>query len=360
MTPQTKRIGGIVLGLLVVITIGVGGFVAIDRLSTDEPTTTAPVATVDLARATVTRTDLIETETLEGSLRFRDPGTVFASAAGTITGLPEGGSVLGRADVAYEINGVPVVTFIGDRPAWRTLEDGVANGPDVEQVETNLAALGFDDAGEMTVDEEFTASTTAAIESWQESLGREVTGVLTAADVVFVAAPVRVGAPLTEIGATVAPGSPVFATSARDHEVIVLLDADRQDLLVPGDAVELELPDESTATATVASVSRVVTTDGEGPEARRVVEVTIDLADESFAGDLDATPVDIDVETSRAADVLAVPVEALLALAEGGYAVEVDTGDGSQFVAVETGTFADGLVEVTGDIAEGDTVLVPE
>ncbi|MGA9276576.1 peptidoglycan-binding protein, partial [Ilumatobacter sp.] len=352
--------GGIVLAVLVIVAVGVGGFLAIDRFSDDEPTTTEPVATVDLAEATIVRTDLIEYETLEGLLQFRDPGTVFASAPGTITALPEGGSVLGRGDIAYELNGSGVVTFIGDRPAWRTLEEGVANGPDVEQLETNLARQGFDDEGEMTVDTEFTPSTAAAIEAWQESLDREVTGLITPADIVFISAPVRVGSSFTETGATVAPGSPVFGTSARDHEVIVLLDADRQDLLVPGDEVDLELPDGTMTTAVVSTVSRIVTTDGEGPDARRVVEVTIDLEDESFAGDLDATPVDIDVETSRAASVLAVPVEALLALAEGGYAVEVDTGEGSRFVAVETGTFADGLVEVSGDIAEGDTVLVPE
>jgi multidrug efflux pump subunit AcrA (membrane-fusion protein) len=69
------------------------------------------------------------------------------------------------------------------------------------------------------------------------------------------------------------------------------------------------------------------------------------------------------VVTSAAEGVLAVPVDALMALAEGGYAVErVGTGpDGaSELVAVELGAFADGWVEVTGDVAEGDQVEVPE
>ena len=101
---------------------------------------------------------------------------------------------------------------------------------------------------------------------------------------------------------------------------------------------------------------------GEG-ESRRVVEVRIDLADESLAAGIDEAPVDVDVASSTAEAVLAVPVEALLALAEGGYAVEVvasDGGEGStRLVAVEVGTFADGLVEVTGDVAPGDVVVVP-
>ena len=32
--------------------------------------------------------------------------------------------------------------------------------------------------------------------------------------------------------------------------------------------------------------------------------------------------------------------------------------EAGELIAVETGTFADGLVEVTGDVAEGDSVVV--
>ena len=54
------------------------------------------------------------------------------------------------------------------------------------------------------------------------------------------------------------------------------------------------------------------------------------------------------------------PVEALLALAEGGYAVEVDDGGAAtHLVGVELGVFADGWVEVTGDVEAGDQVVVP-
>ena len=59
-------------------------------------------------------------------------------------------------------------------------------------------------------------------------------------------------------------------------------------------------------------------------------------------------------------DVLTVPVGALVALAEGGYGVQVVQGSTSRYVAVKTGMFAGGQVEVSGDgIAEGVTVGVP-
>jgi hypothetical protein len=67
----------------------------------------------------------------------------------------------------------------------------------------------------------------------------------------------------------------------------------------------------------------------------------------------------VDVQTSRADDVLAVPVEALLALAEGGYGVEVVDAPGrTHLVGVDTGTFADGWVEVSGtDVSVGLEVV---
>jgi hypothetical protein len=58
--------------------------------------------------------------------------------------------------------------------------------------------------------------------------------------------------------------------------------------------------------------------------------------------------------------VLTVPVAALLALAEGGYGIEVVEGTTTRIVAVETAMFADGRVEVTGrGLSEGMKVGVP-
>jgi membrane fusion protein, multidrug efflux system len=54
-----------------------------------------------------------------------------------------------------------------------------------------------------------------------------------------------------------------------------------------------------------------------------------------------------------------VPVSALLALAEGGYGVEIIDGDNAYIVPVRTGMFAAGRVEISGDaITDGVTVGV--
>ncbi len=92
-----------------------------------------------------------------------------------------------------------------------------------------------------------------------------------------------------------------------------------------------------------------------------VFEVTISLDDPAVASGLDEAPVDVLVVTDSAIGVLAVPVTALVVLAEGGYAVEVDAGGGAtRLVGVEVGFFADGLVEISGaDLVAGDRVVVP-
>jgi multidrug efflux pump subunit AcrA (membrane-fusion protein) len=89
------------------------------------------------------------------------------------------------------------------------------------------------------------------------------------------------------------------------------------------------------------------------------VPVTIDVDDPSGLPAIDAAPVVVEVVTDRRDGVLAVPVNALVALLEGGYAVEIVEDDGShRYVRVDPGLFQDGMVEVTGEGLEaGDTVV---
>jgi hypothetical protein len=353
-----RRAGTIIGSLILLAAIGVGGWWAIDRFAEDEETPEADDE-VELVAVPVVRTDLVDRETLDGTLRYGDPGQLVTRLPGTITMLPDVGDVLARGDTAFEIDGEPVVVMFGRRPAWRTLADGIDDGPDVVQLEANLILLGYGDE-DFDADEEFTDVTADLVSEWQADLEVDDDGVVDLGRVVFLPTAVRVADLVLDVGGVVAAGSPVLQTSSTQRQVQVWLDADRQDLLDIGDRVDVELPDERRTTGTVAEVGDVVTTLGTGPEARRVIEVTIRLDDASVVGDLNEAPVDVEVVSEEATDVLALPVDALLALAEGGYAVQVPDADGtSRFVAVDIGAFADGLVEVTGDIAEGDLVLVP-
>lgn len=352
-----RRTTGLVTIILLLIAVGVGGWWAIDRFSDDEADA-EPTEEVQVTAVEVRRADLVDTETLNGTLRFADPGVITTRLGGTVTALPSAGAVLSRGDVAFEIDGQPVVVMWGDKPAWRPLLEET-EGIDVRQLEANLPLFGYT-SDDLDIDEEFDAATTALVEDWQAALDLEETGVIELGRVLFIPTEVRIADLLVDVGATVTPGLPILSTSAARQEIQLWLEADRQDLLEVNDAVGLELPDETKTTGVVTAIADVVTTVMDGPETKRVFEVTITLDDPAAAAGLDEAPVDIEVVSEEASDVLVVPVNALLALAEGGYAVElIDNEDNTRFVQVEIGKFADGVVAVTGDINEGDRVLVP-
>ncbi|SJN12583.1 Putative peptidoglycan binding domain 1 [Leucobacter sp. 7(1)] len=111
---------------------------------------------------------------------------------------------------------------------------------------------------------------------------------------------------------------------------------------------------------------------GGGGESAPVIPVTVTLDTPDDAASIDRATVRVSFTSETREDVLSVPVGALLALPGGGYGVEVvQSGksgsskksgrSGTTQVAVETGLFAGGLVEVSGKgLKAGMKVVVPE
>ena len=159
--------------------------------SADEPATTT---------AEVTVRDLEERTELDGTLGYGDTSQLALSAQGTVTWLPPEGSVVDRGQAVAEVDDRVVPLLFGDRPLWRELGSGVEDGPDVELVEANLVALGVVTADELTVDQEWTSATTDALEEWQEALGLEETGRLAPGAVAVQPGAVRVAAHVAELG----------------------------------------------------------------------------------------------------------------------------------------------------------------
>jgi peptidoglycan hydrolase-like protein with peptidoglycan-binding domain len=311
----------------------------------------------DLATATVGRRNLVESETFDGSLGFADERALMSGRTGTLTWIADEGTTLHPGDVAFEIDERPVVVMLGDVPVYRTLSLGV-KGRDVRQLQRNLLALGFDDGGDLEVTGEFDSDTAEAVRDWQEDLGLERTGVVEFGDIAFTPSARRMGAHTLEVGSGIAPGAQVASTTSLERVVTLALEASDQDLVVKGDRVEVELPSGERVNGRISDVATVAETDPQDPDAEPTVEVSVRLL-QRVSTELDEAPVDVDVETSRATNVLSVPVQALLALAEGGYAVEVvDSQSRTHLVGVETGTFADGFVEISGDgIVDGLDVV---
>ena len=140
--------------------------------------------------------------------------------------------------------------------------------------------------------------------------------------------------------------------SSIEKLVTVPLAVGDQGLAAVGRSVAVTLPDDSEVDGTIAEVGSVAT---EGN-----IEVTVAIADQAALSGLEVAAVDVEFVSASRDDVLSVPVAALLARPEGGFAVEMVSGGTSALVAVDTGLFAAGRVEVTGDgLAEGMRVGVP-
>jgi peptidoglycan hydrolase-like protein with peptidoglycan-binding domain len=340
---------------LIVGVVAIGAAAAAVTMATRQPTTAdngSPDSTVPRETAQVSRTDLIEEEKLRGTLGYGDSEVIGGSGSGTITGLPEPGTVIKQGESPWQVDGhAGPALFYGDLPLWRTLRNGVDDGADVAQLERNLTDLGF--GADLTVDEEFDKYTTAAIKAWQDSRGFKKTGVVNPGDVVVEHGPVRVAEQRAGVGDQVGPE----ILDVTDPQQVVTLDIalDKVELVALGASVEIELPDDSRVPGTVATIGRTAAVKQEGSAA--TIEASVSL--QSPVSSLDAAPVDVVVTTPKATGVLVVPIRALVALAEGGYAVEQVSGATTQLVAVEPGAFGDGIVEISGEgLAEGDTVVV--
>jgi peptidoglycan hydrolase-like protein with peptidoglycan-binding domain len=308
------------------------------------------------ATATVTRQTLVDTQTESGTLGYGQTATLAARAGGTVTELPATGTTLRRGQAICRIDNLPTVLLYGSLPAYRRLAVG-AKGPDVKEFEQNLHALGYRG---FTVDETYSAATAAAVKKWQDDLDLPTTGGVDLGRVEYVPGPVRVESQKASLGDAVAPGAEVLDLTGTARVVTVDLDLTDQRLARKGATVHLTLPDGKATTGTIAQVRTVIQPAEGQQDAKTVIEVTATIRDEQAVSGLNDATVDVDFTASQRDNVLTVPVAALLALAEGGYGVQVVTGGTTRIVAVETGLFAAGRVEVTGDgLAEGVTVGVP-
>jgi peptidoglycan hydrolase-like protein with peptidoglycan-binding domain len=283
----------------------------------------------------------------------------------TYTSLPAAGQIVKRGEALYSIAGQPVVLLYGATASWRAFAPGMSPGRDIAELNANLRALGY---GRGLGGNSFTGATEAAVKAFQSAHGLPVTGQLLLGSVVFEPAAVRVTSVTPTLGATVQPG-PVLGITSTRRVVTIDLDASQQTSVKLGDPVTITLPDNSTTPGRVSFVGTVATTpsssdqSGGGGSSSPTIEVDVTPTHPGATGRLDQAPVDVSITTGSVDNALVVPVNALLALSSGGYALEVVGADGShRLVAVSTGLFddADGLVQVEGSgVAAGQRVVVP-
>src|SRR5215472_7265523 len=366
--PRRRRT--LVVSVLVVVLAGsgAGAYALLAAQSADSGGTPAAKA---VTTALVTRTTLVDTEQDDGSLGYDDQQMLRCGVRGVLTGLPAEGATVTRGHTLYRVGNEPVTLFYGRLPLYRPQAAGVSDGPYVTQLERNLDALGYG-AG-LTVDDRFSAETTDAVKAWQADRGLDQTGTVDAQQIVFAGHAGRIGRHQAAVGDQINAGMPVAAISSTHRVATVDLAADVADIARVNDKVDIELPDGATVKGTITEVGKVATAASSGAggssgsgsgssSSEATITVTIGVDDPRATRELDQAPVKVDFVKERKRGVLAVPVTALLALAEGGYAVEVSgarTGT-SDLVKVTTGLFAGGLVEVSGaGLRAGQRVVVP-
>jgi multidrug efflux pump subunit AcrA (membrane-fusion protein) len=324
----------------------------------------APVraATPDTATATVERRDLVDRDTIQGTLGYADAFTLVAGVAGTITRLPDPGTVVRRGHALYDVDDAPAAWLLyGSLPAWRDFTPGMSDGADVRQLERNLRALGYDPDHDMTIDDDWTWATTAAVERFQDARDMTEDGTLGRGEIAFRPGPTRVGEVRATVGQAVAPGAQIEQLTSTKREITVALDADRQELARAGADVTVDLPNGRSARGRITDVAKVAEKPA-SEDADPTIAVTIVMRGKAAHGTgLDQAPVDVGFARERSKNVLAVPVTALLARAGDGFAVEVVEAGRHRLVPVEPGTYADDYVEVSGDgLQAGMTVVTAE
>jgi hypothetical protein len=263
----------------------------------------------------------------------------------------------------------------------------MADGADVAQLTDDLIALGYG-AG-LTPSNHYSAATATAVERWQTSRGTAATGTVLLGQVVFEPGPIRVTSVTPSVGAstggggTGGGGATILTATSTTPIVTVALQVTQEYLVKPGQEVSILLPDgTSRVNGHVQTVGSVATcpggngsgtgngsnsadqspcaSSGNNDNATPTVPVTITLDSTPPGATLDQAPVNVSITTQTADNVLAVPVNALLALVGGGFGVDVESGNATHLVGVTTGLYSDTLVQVSGaGITAGTVVEVP-
>ena len=349
MSGRTAAVTGavvLVAAAVVAAAIGFGG---------GRPGTPA-AADLPPATAKVTRQTMVDTDDVPGDLGYGSTTTLAGRIRGVITKVPLPGDVIGRGQPIYRVDNTPIVLMYGEVAAYRTLSPGVT-GVDVRQLGANLNALGFPAPAGDT----FTSATARAVRQWQQNLGLPQSGQVDLGRVLFAPGDIRIDSVTTGVNESTGDGQEVLHYTGTSRVVTAQLQVSQQRLAREGTKVRIQIPDGATVSGTVQRVYTVISQPADSrSDPLTVIEAVISLADPTAAAGVEAAVVTVVFTAGEHKDVLTVPIAALVALAEGGYGLEVVDGSNTHYIRVSTGLFANGRVEVTGEgLAEGVTVGMP-
>jgi peptidoglycan hydrolase-like protein with peptidoglycan-binding domain len=309
--------------------------------------TPAAPAPPRLGTATVVRTNLVTTVLTGGTLGYAAARPVVNLVAGIYTWLPRPGAVMASGSVLYRVDNTPVTLMAGATPAWRPFALGMADGPDVRQLQAYLIAGHFADGLFTAPTGHYDLPTADAVERWQAARGLAVTGWIPLGQVVFLPTAVLVGRLSVAAGEAAAAGQRPYQVTTGQRTVTVPVNPNLPPVAA-GEAVSVILPSQASVPGKITAV---------GPS-----QLTVAPLRPGATGTRVNVQVQVALAVQSARGVLAVPVSALLALAGGGYGLEVVAPSGARhLVGVTAGLFASGQVQVSGPgITAGTKVVVAQ
>ncbi len=268
------------------------------------------------------------------------------------TWLPRTGATIRAGGVLYRVDDTPVMLMAGATPAWRPFSLGMTDGPDVRQLQADLLAGHCADGLFTAATGHYDLLTADAVERWQVASGMPATGWIPLGQVMFLPAAILVGGLNVAPGEAASGGQQPYQVTTGERTVTVPLNPDLPAASV-GEIVSIILPSQVSTPGPVTAIGTTSATSGQ-------LTVTPGRPEATGTGMNVQVQVSLAVQSVR--DVLAVPVSALLALAGGGYGLEVVTPSGAhRLVGVTTGIFATGQVQVTGpSITSGTKVVIAQ
>ncbi len=342
-----RRAAGILLSLAVLAVVAVLGYWAGTNAVVPP---SLPLASHDPMAYTVKDGSVGSTVKISLGASWSTTRTLRAGHGGTVTSvLLAGGAEAAAGTVIATIDLAPIVVAIGSVPMFRTLESGV-DGPDVAQLQQLLAARGFYGGA---IDGHFRASTTAAVQLWQRSVGAPQSGAVDAGALVFVPSlPARM-AVIPAVGDLVGQGGDLVKVLGSKPDFVATITAEERASLRSGEAISIAAPNGGTWPGTLDSFEPV--TNGIPGSYKAVIGGTLCAADCGLVPVDGETALQGTVELVPKTSGLLVPTSALMVQPTGGSAVTLSDGSLKLVTIVAE---ANGFAVVSG-IEPGAVIRLP-
>ncbi|MBO3743919.1 peptidoglycan-binding protein [Actinoplanes flavus] len=308
------------------------------------------VPAAEFATTPMKRETLVAYSTVDAQISYGAGWPISVRSQGVVTWLPAAGKVIRRGETLLRVNDTPIVLLYGDLPAYRQLTEGT-EGNDVREFEENLSALGYRG---FTVDRIYSKSTVDAVKRWQKDLGLPESGTVEPDRVLYATRPVRIAGRLVRVGATV-PADVLTGSGTRKVVTAEIETADAA-WATAGTTVSVLPASGKPVPGKITSVSEPSNAGADTEAGTSKIKLVVSVENQK-ALPAGGAGISIRHTEQERRDVLTAPVTALLALAEGGYGVEVVADGTSRIVAVEVGMFSGGRVEVSGAGLEADTLV---